>query len=69
MKVIVIIRDGIVSDARTDIPEPLEVEVLNIDRDYEDYEHLNEYEDQLYSDPTLRSVNPTTVRFDENEDA
>ena len=54
MKVIVIIHDGIVSGARTDIAEPLEVEVLDIDKDYEDYERLKEYEDQLYTDPSLR---------------
>lgn len=68
MKVIVIIHDGIVSGARTDIAEPLEVEVLDIDKDYEDYERLKEYEDQLYSDPALRSVDPTTVHFDIEED-
>lgn len=68
MKVIVIIHDGIVSGARTDIAEPLEIEVLDIDKDYEDYERLKEYEDQLYTDPSLRSVDHTTVRFDVRED-
>ena len=47
MRVKVIIHDGIPTDVLTDSAEPLEVEILNIDRDYSDYDALEEYEEAL----------------------
>ena len=69
MKVVVIIRDGIVSGALTDSNEQIDVEVLGIDRDYEDYDSLTEYEDELYKDSRFHPVlDCHSVRFYEGEE-
>ena len=64
MRLKVIIHDGIPTDVLTDNVEPLEVEILNIDRDYSDYDALEEYEEALLHDPNLRHVDFTTAHFD-----
>ena len=64
MKVIVIIESGIVSGVRSDSREPTEVEILDIDKDYEDYERLRDYKDSVYKDESLEDIEYVTVRFD-----
>lgn len=65
MNIKVIIYDGIVHEVLT--TEPAEVEIVNIDRDYEDYEALCSYEQELYQDPALKSRPFTVARFDGEE--
>ena len=45
----VIIHDGIVVDVLA--TAPVDVEVLDIDRDYEDFDALTRYEEGLRQDP------------------
>ncbi len=58
----VIIHDGIVVDVLT--TAPVDVEVLDIDRDYEDFDALTRYEEELRQDPELRSRDYTVAHFD-----
>ena len=68
MRVKVIIHDGIPTDVLTDSAESLEVEILDIDRDYADCDELDEYEEGLLHDPNLRHVDFTTAHFDIPDD-
>lgn len=43
---------------------PVDVEVLDIDRDYEDFDALTRYEEELRRDPELRSRDYTVAHFD-----
>ena len=58
----VIIHDGIVVDVLA--TAPVAVEVLDIDRDYEDFDALTRYEEELRQDPELRSRDYTVAHFD-----
>ena len=68
MRVKVIIHDGITTDVLTDSAERLEVEILDIDKDYSDYDELEEYEESLLHDPGLSHVDYTTAHFDVSGD-
>lgn len=62
-----IIRDGIVENALAEIGgEPVEVEVLDINRDYADMEWIAAYADELYADSHYQEV-PYTVAHDPEE--
>lgn len=62
-----IIRDGIVEGALAEIGgEPVEVEILDLCKDYGDYEWLDSYADELYSDNRYENV-PYTVAHDPEE--
>lgn len=63
MRVKVIIRDGIVSEVLTD--GQADVEIIGIDKDYEDYDALCKYEQALYEDTSLKSVDFTVAHFGE----
>lgn len=63
MKVKIIICDGIVSDVLAD--GEVDVEVVAIDKDYEDYHALLRYEEELRQDPTLKSRDYTCAHFEE----
>ena len=39
------------------------VEIVDIDRDYEDREKLEKYANKLYDDPTLREVDLSMAHF------
>ena len=62
----VIIRDGIVQDVLS--TEPVEIEIVDINKDYEDYDRLCEYEYELYADETLKSQDFTVAHFGEEDD-
>lgn len=66
MKVKVIVHDGVVIGVLS--TEEAEVEIVDIDKDYEDYEALKEYEQKLYDDPSLHEQDYTVARFDEKEE-
>ena len=68
MRVKVIIHVGITTDVLTDSTEPVEVEILDIDRDYSDCDELEKYEAELLHDPRLRHTNYTTAHFDIPDD-
>mgnify|MGYP000005070722 CR=1 FL=1 len=59
----VIIEDGVPADVLTDAPA--KVEIVDIDKDYEDREQLRAYRDQLYADKNLKSCDYTTADFKE----
>lgn len=62
----VIIRDGIVQDVLS--TEPVEIEIVDINKDYEDYDRLCEYENELYADETLKSQDFTVTHFGGEDD-
>lgn len=49
----VIISDGIVEGVLKDSDAPVQVEVVDVDRNYENYEALEEYREELYKDRSL----------------
>lgn len=65
MKVKIIIRDGITEAVLADTKEPMEVEVVDYCKDYEDAEQLESYMDELYADESLHQQDFTVARFDE----
>lgn len=64
MTIKVIIHEGVVLDVLTD--GEVDVEVIDIDKDYEDYEDLIQYEEELKKDPDLHSQDFTVARFSED---
>lgn len=62
MRVKVIISNGVTTDVLAD--GPVEVEVVDIDTDYEDYDQLQTYKEELYRDESLKSVEYSAARFD-----
>lgn len=62
MKVKIIIYGGIVSDVLAD--GEVDVEVVDIDKDYEDYHALLRYEEELRQDLTLKSRGYTCAHFE-----
>ena len=61
----VVITDGIASSVLAS--KPVEVEFIGIDKDYEDYEALCQYEENLRNDETLREYDFTVAHFEEND--
>ena len=61
----VIIREGIIQDVLS--TEPVEIEIIDLNKDYEDYDKLCEYESKLYADETLKSQDFTVVHFGEED--
>lgn len=66
MRVKVFIHDGIISEVLTD--GQADVEIISIDKDYEDYDALCKYEQALYEDASLKSINFSTPHFEEESD-
>lgn len=62
MIVKVIIHDGIVVSVLS--TETSEVEIIDIDKDYVDYESLIKYEQELYQNTSLHEQNYTVAHFD-----
>ena len=62
-RVKVIINDGIVTGVLSD--GDVDVEIIDIDKDYGDYESIREYEDEVYSDRSLKETDYTVAHFDE----
>lgn len=57
----VVIHDGIVTSVLTS--SPVDIEILDIDKDYEDYDALVQYEEELWSNPLLQSQDFTVAHF------
>lgn len=64
MRVKVIIVDGIVTEVLSE--GPVDLEVVDIDKDYEDYDGLREYEQKLHEDKSLKSIDFTVAHFEED---
>ena len=62
MMVKVIMHDGIVVSVLS--TEVSEVEIIDINKNYADYETLIEYEQELYQDAFLHEQNYTVAHFD-----
>lgn len=60
----VIITDGIASGVLAN--KKVDVEIISIDKDYEDYEALCQYEDSLHDDETLQERVFTVAHFEED---
>ena len=67
MRIKVIIRDGIAEAVLMDTEEPVEIEVVDYCKDYEDAEQLEAYMDELYADKSLHQRDFTVARFSEEE--
>ena len=60
----IIIRDGIVESVLTDDTKiPIEVEVIEVDKDFEDYAELRDYAETLYGDARYAEVHTTFADF------
>lgn len=62
----VIITNGIVSGVLAN--KEVDVEIVSIDDDHEDYEALCQYEDDLRSDKTLQDYDFTVAHFEEESE-
>lgn len=62
-KVKVVIWEGIVTDVLAD--GDVDVEIIDVDPDYEDYKELKIYEEEIHSDPTLKKQDFTVAHFGE----
>ena len=65
MKVKIIIKEGIAVGALAD--GDVEVEIIDIDPDYEDYEALKSYEKEVRSNSSLREREFTVAHFEDNQ--
>lgn len=65
VRVKVIINDGIAVGVLAD--GDVDVEIVDVDKDYEDYEALKEYEEKLYGDTTLKEREYTVAHFGDEE--
>ncbi len=57
----IIIDDGIISGVLSN--GPVNVEIVDINRDYGDYEALRAYSHELYDDPKLKSIEYSVAHF------
>lgn len=64
VRVKVIIYDGVVFDVLAD--GYANVEIIDIDKDYKDYEALLQYEQELRGDPKLKSQDYHIACFDKD---
>lgn len=61
----VIINDGVVTGVLAD--GSVDVEIIDVDEDYEDCEALKKYEKEVYEDKTLEERQFTVAHFGEEE--
>lgn len=66
MKIAVIFRNGVTEAVLSDAPagQAPEIEIVNIDDDYSDYERLKAHADDLYENPSMREIPYYTAHFD-----
>ena len=67
LQVKVILNEGIVEGVLKDQETPVEVEVVDVNKDYDDYEQLRDYRAALYEDKSFRSCDYTTANFETEE--
>ena len=65
VKVKVIIEEGIATGVLAD--GDVEVEIVDIDPDYEDYEALRKYEEEIRADPALKEREFAVAAFEDGE--
>lgn len=63
-KVKVIIDCGVVSEVLAD--SLVDLEVINIDEDYDDCDQLRAYEEKLHEDKSLKQIDFTSANFEED---
>lgn len=69
MKIKVIIYGGIVDSVLADEQaKEVDVEIVDLDKDYEDYDELEEYTQKLHNDESLQEIGYSVARFGEDED-
>lgn len=61
LQVKIVIHGGIVTGVLTS--SHMDIEILDIDKDYEDYAALAQYEEELWSNPLLQSQDFTVAHF------
>lgn len=68
MDIKVIIRDGIVESvlAKDVSDKQPNIEIVSVDKDYEDYEQFRDYAEALYADPTYQEYPFTCASFRED---
>lgn len=68
MDIKVIIRDGIVESVLVkDVSDKQpNIEIVSVDKDYEDSEQLRDYTEALYADPTYQEYPFTCASFRED---
>ena len=65
VKIKVIIKEGIAAGVLAD--GDVEVEIIDIDPDYRDYEALRMYEAEIRSDPVMKEQAFTVAAFEDGE--
>ena len=65
VKVKIIIEEGIAVGVLAD--GDVEIEIIDIDPDYEDYEALKSYEEEIRSDLGLRECQFTVAHFEDDQ--
>lgn len=67
MKIKVVLDEGIVHDVLKDENEPVQVEVIDVNKDYEDYEELEDYKASIYADPSYKRCDYTVAHFEKGD--
>jgi len=62
----IVIEGGAVHAVLKDQEIPIQVEIIDIDKDYADYEQLLAYRHSLYADPTFKECEFTSANFEES---
>ena len=62
----IMIEGGAVHAVLKDQDIPIQVEIIDIDKDYADYEQLLAYRHSLYADPTFKECEFTSANFEES---
>ena len=68
MEIKVIIENGIVVDVLKNQDTPVNVEIVDVDPDYEDYEALKDYRESLFKDQSLMGCDYTVAHFGEDDE-
>ena len=66
MKIKIIFRNGTTEAVLADAPagQDPDVEIVNIDDDYPDYDQLQAHAEEIYADPSMRHVPYETANFE-----
>ncbi len=60
----VIINDGVTVGVLAN--GDVDVEIVDVDKDYEDVDALKQYEEKLFSNPSLKELDFTVAHFNED---
>lgn len=67
LQIKVVIEHGLVDAVLKDQDVPVKVEVVDLDRDYEDYDRLSDYRASLYADDSLKPCDYSVADFTDDE--